>query len=96
MNCAQSGCKITPHALLDAGAIPANCPTCNHPLRLVMEPGELAELMGLPTQAEVEADIRAKEEIAAKERETADAEAKAKADSEARAATSQTSQRHHR
>lgn len=50
MNCAQSGCEISPEAMMEAGAIPRACPTCGHPLRIVVTVEELGELSGLQVE----------------------------------------------
>lgn len=52
MNCAQSGCEITPDSLMEAGSIPRLCPTCGHPLRIVVSVEELAEMSGVPAEDE--------------------------------------------
>lgn len=54
MNCAQSGCELTPDGFMEAGAIPRNCPMCGHPLRLVLSVDEVGELSGLPVEEEPE------------------------------------------
>lgn len=51
MNCAQSGCEVTADSLMESGQVPAHCPTCGHPLRLVLTAGEVAEFMGLEVEA---------------------------------------------
>lgn len=51
MKCAQSGCDVPAELLAELGAVPRLCPTCNHPLLIVVTPEEAGEIMGLPVEA---------------------------------------------
>ena len=51
MLCAQRGCELDLAAILEAGLIPAMCPTCQHPLvSICVSPEELSDASGIPVE----------------------------------------------